>query len=50
MIADAGTAAPALATARLDPEVPAAARAAEPVLVDPSLTAPRRARGAHTLG
>jgi predicted amidohydrolase len=50
LLADAGTADPGLATARLEPAVLAAARTAEPVLTDPSLTAPRRARSAHTLG
>ena len=50
LLADAGTADPGLATVRLDPAALAAAREQEPVLVDPSLTAPRRARSSHTLG
>jgi predicted amidohydrolase len=49
LLADAGAADPGLAVARLDPQVLAAARAAEPVLVDPSLTAPAAPRGAVTL-
>ena len=49
-LADAGPADPGLAVARLDPAVLAAAREREPVLVDPSLTAPRRARSTRTLG
>ncbi|GAB2701406.1 carbon-nitrogen hydrolase family protein [Kitasatospora kifunensis] len=44
LLVDAGTADPALALARLDPQVLAGARAAEPVLVDPSLSAPRHPR------
>ncbi|QMU78737.1 carbon-nitrogen hydrolase family protein [Streptacidiphilus sp. PB12-B1b] len=50
LLADAGSDDPGLATARLDPAVLAAVRAEEPVLNDPSLTAPRRARSSHTLG
>lgn len=50
VLADAGSADPGLATVRLDPAALAAAREQEPVLVDPSLTAPRRARASHTLG
>ncbi|MFG2949364.1 carbon-nitrogen hydrolase family protein [Streptomyces adustus] len=45
-LADAGTAEPGLATASLRPDVLARARTEEPVLVDPSLTAPVRPRGA----
>lgn len=44
LLADAGTARPGLATACLNPEVLARARAEEPVLVDPSLSAPARSR------
>lgn len=40
LLADAGTARPGLVTACLDPDVLARARAEEPVLVDPSLSAP----------
>ncbi|MBT2493685.1 carbon-nitrogen hydrolase family protein [Streptomyces sp. ISL-96] len=40
LLVDAGTADPGLATARLDPQVLARCRAEEPVLVDPSLSAP----------
>ncbi|MFD7873514.1 carbon-nitrogen hydrolase family protein [Streptomyces sp. NPDC059766] len=46
LLADAGTAEPGLATARLRPDVLARARAEDPVLVDPSLTAPVRPRSA----
>ncbi|MFB7337918.1 carbon-nitrogen hydrolase family protein [Streptomyces adustus] len=45
LLADAGTAEPGLATAALRPDVLARARAEEPVLVDPSLTAPVCPRG-----
>ncbi|MGW2824695.1 carbon-nitrogen hydrolase family protein [Streptomyces sp. NPDC001443] len=45
LLADAGTAEPGLATAGLRPDVLARARAEEPVLVDPSLTAPACPRG-----
>lgn len=40
LLADAETADPGLATVSLDPAVLASVRSAEPVLVDPSLTAP----------
>ncbi|MER5732690.1 carbon-nitrogen hydrolase family protein [Streptomyces sp. NPDC002138] len=40
LLADAGTATPGLAVARLDPAALARARAEEPVLIDPSLSAP----------
>ncbi|MEV4615897.1 carbon-nitrogen hydrolase family protein [Kitasatospora sp. NPDC049258] len=45
LLVEAGEADTALAVARLDPGVLARARAEEPVLVDPSLTAPVRPRG-----
>ncbi|WP_042363678.1 carbon-nitrogen hydrolase family protein [Streptacidiphilus neutrinimicus] len=44
LLADAGEADPGLAVAEFVPEVLRAARAAEPVLVDPSLSAPVRPR------
>ncbi len=44
LLADAETADPGLATVTLDPVVLASVRAEEPVLVDPSLTAPAGAR------
>jgi predicted amidohydrolase len=44
LLADAGEADPGLAVAEFDPETLRAARAEEPVLVDPSLTAPVRPR------
>jgi 5-aminopentanamidase len=49
LLVDAGTAEPGLATARLDPEVLARARAEDLVLVDPSLRAPVHPRGGVTL-
>ncbi|MFE2579022.1 carbon-nitrogen hydrolase family protein [Streptomyces sp. NPDC059378] len=49
LLADAGTAEPGLATARLQPDVLARARAEDPVLVDPSLTAPARPRSGADL-
>ncbi|WP_330335481.1 carbon-nitrogen hydrolase family protein (plasmid) [Streptomyces sp. NBC_00536] len=44
LLAEAGTEDPGLAVARLEPDVLARARAEDPVLVDPSLSAPVRAR------
>jgi len=49
VLVDADIADPGLATARLDPEVLARARAEEPVLVDPSLSAPVHPRHGVTL-
>ncbi|NJC68747.1 carbon-nitrogen hydrolase family protein [Planosporangium thailandense] len=50
ILADAGTADPGLAVARLDPEALALARAGDLVLVDPSLCAPAHPRGEFTVG
>jgi 5-aminopentanamidase len=50
LVADAGTADPGLATARLDQDVLARARAGDLVLVDPSLTAPVSPRRGTVLG
>lgn len=50
LLADAGGADPGLATARLDPDVLARARAGDLVLVDPSLTAPVHPRSTVALG
>src|SRR5262249_48908386 len=49
LLADAGETDPGLATARLDPDVLAGARAGDLPLVDPSLHEPVRARRAVTL-
>ncbi|WP_371494795.1 carbon-nitrogen hydrolase family protein [Kitasatospora sp. NBC_00374] len=49
LLADAGTADPGLAVATLDPGVLARARAEDPVLVDPSLSAPVHPRAAAVL-
>ncbi len=49
LLVDAGMADPGLATARLDPEVLARARAEDLVLVDPSLGAPVQRRNGVTL-
>ena len=49
LLVDAGIADPGLATARLDPEVLARARADDLVLVDPSLGAPVHPRSGVTL-
>ena len=49
LLVDAGIADPGLATARLDPEVLARARAGDLVLVDPSLSAPVQPRSGATL-
>lgn len=49
LLTDAGPGDPALATARLSPTALARARADEPVLADPSLTAPTRPRTTATL-
>jgi len=49
LLVDADIADPGLATARLDPEVLARARAEEPVLIDPSLSAPIHPRSGVTL-
>jgi 5-aminopentanamidase len=50
LLADAGAADPALATAPLDPKVLAAARSGDLPLTDPSLTAPVHPRSSVTLG
>jgi hypothetical protein len=49
LLVDAGLADSGLATARLDPEVLARARAGDLVLVDPSLSAPVHPRSGATL-
>lgn len=50
LLADAGTADPGLAVARLDPQTLSRARTEDPVLVDPSLTARVRPRSGAALG